>query len=169
MTPIPPLIATQLTQLNVLSLAVCHDDMPWSASAFFAYDAAGQRLLLLSSAQTRHGQLLALNPRVAGTIADQFSEIAQIHGLQFYGLAGVLEQPAQREPALQLYLQRFPQARGFDAPVWEIRLLQLKFTDNRQGFGTKFQWHRHDGATSPAVREAAACTTTPMSIRGNAR
>lgn len=160
----PATIAAVLDSHQVLSLAVSLDDIPWAASAFFAYDPEQQRLLFLSSLETRHGELLALNPRVAGTITSQFTEIAQIHGLQFYGIARRLAAPHEAEDACALYYTRFPQARGFTAPVWEIRLLQLKLTDNRLGFGTKIQWSRHDGETSPVLRCTASDTTTTTSL-----
>lgn len=163
MNALPDSIATVLDSHQVLSLAICLDDIPWSASAFFAYDAYQQRLLILSSLDTRHGELLTLNPRVAGTVCGQFTEIAQIHGLQFYGIARRLAEPGDADAARALYYQRFPQARGFTAPAWEIRLLQLKLTDNRLGFGTKIQWSRHDGETSPVLRCTASDTTTPTS------
>lgn len=156
MTCVPEPIVAVLQQLQVLSLAVCHDDIPWAASAFFAYDDADRRLLLLSSLETRHGELLASNRRVAGTIAGQFTEIAEIHGLQYYGIARLLERPQERDRALDLYYGRFPQARGFAAPAWEIRLLRLKLTDNRLGFGTKIQWSRHDTDASAAPRCATS-------------
>jgi len=40
------------------------------------------------------------------------------------------------------YNRRFPVARMMPAPVWAIRLDELKFTDNTLGFGKKFIWHR---------------------------
>lgn len=144
MNPIPEAIFAHLQNHQVLSMAISHDDMPWSANAFFAYDNALQRLLILSSQDTRHAQMLSINPRVAGTVAAQFSDISQIHGLQFYGHACVLEQPKESESALQIYYQRFPQARQMQAPIWQISLLQLKLTDNRLGFGHKTHWSKTD-------------------------
>lgn len=164
MQSVPEAIRDFLQQHQVLSMAVCHDDVPWSASAFFAYDDAQQRLLFLSSLDTRHGQMLSSNKKVAGTIAAQFVDIDQIHGLQFHGIAQMLQQPAENAPALQLYYQRFPQARGMNAPIWEISLQHLKLTDNRLGFGTKIQWHRNTGMQSAPVECATAQSTTSTSL-----
>nr|MDM9317472.1 hypothetical protein [Escherichia coli] len=40
---------------------------------------------------------------------------------------------------------RFPVARMLSAPVWEIRLDEIKFTDNTLGFGKKMIWLRDSG------------------------
>lgn len=144
MNPIPPILVEFLHSHSVLSLATSYDDIPWSASAFYTFDEEQARLLLLSSIDTRHGEMLSINQRVAGTITSQFSDIRNIHGLQYTGTARHLETRSDAAPALELYYRRFPQAYGMTAPVWEIRLLHLKFTDNRVSFGTKTLWSRHD-------------------------
>ncbi len=41
--------------------------------------------------------------------------------------------------------RRFPVARMLSAPVWEIRLDEIKFTDNTLGFGKKMIWLRNSG------------------------
>jgi len=134
---------------SVLSLAVSCDDSPWSANAFYAFDEEQGRLLLLSSLDARHSEMLSKNPQMAGSISDQFSDIAQIHGLQYTGSARPLNLPAEAAAALDLYYRRFPQARGMLAPVWEIRLQHLKFTDNRAVFGAKTLWSRDEPGTWP--------------------
>ncbi|MCD7098584.1 pyridoxamine 5'-phosphate oxidase family protein [Stenotrophomonas sp. MMGLT7] len=144
MKPLPDPIADFLLEHHVLSLAVCFGDVPWAANAFFAFDAGSNRFVLLGSRDTRHSEMLLANRYAAGTITGQPLEISEVRGLQFYGPARVLEDESEREAALAMYYQRFPQARGMSAPVWEIQLLQLKLTDNRLGFGTKILWDRHD-------------------------
>ncbi|MRW86828.1 hypothetical protein GJ698_22415 [Pseudoduganella sp. FT26W] len=143
-----PNLPTLLTQFlhghSVLSLAVSCEDLPWSSNAFYALDEEGGRLLFLGSPDTRHGAMLSRNPHVAGCVSDQFSDLTQIHGLQYAGVARRLDLPADAAAALDLYYRRFPQARGMTAPVWEIRLLHLKFTDNRVTFGAKTLWSRHE-------------------------
>lgn len=145
MIRLPEPIRDFLAEHHVLSLAVCVGNRPWAANAFFAFDEPHVRLLFLSSIDTRHGGMLQTNRHVAGTIAGQPLEISQVRGLQFYGSVRVLELDHGRQPALGLYYARFPQAHGLSASVWEIRLQHLKFTDNRQGFGSKLLWDRGDG------------------------
>lgn len=158
MHDIPAPIVDLLNRYNVLSLAVCYDDMPWAANAFFVYDDSEQRLIFLSSLDTRHGEMLSVNRQVAGTITPQFDDIGQIHGLQFLGVARELDTPALAGPALERYYTRFPLAAGMTAPVWDIHLVRMKLTDNRLGFGTKVQWSRHAGRVIPG----SASATTPM-------
>lgn len=142
---LPEPIRDFLAEHHVLSLAVCIGNRPWAANAFFAFDEPRVRLLFLSSTDTRHGEMLQANRHVAGTIAGQPLAIPQVRGLQFYGSVRVLGQNHERQSALGLYYARFPQAHGLSAPLWEIRLQHLKFTDNRQGFGSKLLWDRSGG------------------------
>lgn len=158
MNSLPPLLADFLHSHSVLSLATCYDDIPWSASAFYAFDEDEARLLFLSSMDTRHGEMLSINPYVAGTITDQFTDIQQIHGLQYSGTAKRLDKPSDIAPALDLYYKRFPQAHGITAPAWEIQLMHLKFTDNRVGFGTKTLWSMNSkSADSDFGRAPSRC------------
>ena len=131
-----------LERHQVTSLATSGQDGPWAASVFYAYDPDAVSLLFLSAHETRHAQILVANPEVAGTVAGQFTDIAQIHGLQYRGRCRALEEPVQVERALELYYRRYPQARALRAPVWELRLVQIKLTDNRLGFGSKWLWQR---------------------------
>lgn len=41
----------------------------------------------------------------------------------------------ESDAARKAYLRRFPVAVVLPAPVWEIRLDEIKFTDNTLGFG----------------------------------
>lgn len=145
MKSLPEPIGDFLHEHHVVSLAACRDDVPWAASVFYAFDAVAVRLLFLSELHTRHGALLRANGRVAGTVAGQPMAIAEIRGVQFEGTAQVLDDETQRLPALDLYHARFPHARGIAAPLWAVRLRQLKLTDNRLGFGSKLQWERQGG------------------------
>lgn len=168
MTSLPPPLIDFLHSHSVLSMATSYDGIPWSASAFYAFDEEATRLLMLSSLETRHGEMLSINPYMAGTITDQFSDIHQIHGLQYTGMARLLAVPADAAPALDLYYRRFPQAYGMTAPVWEIQLLHLKFTDNRVGFGSKTLWSRQDN-DADRVRGHAHSRFVPFASSRNAQ
>ncbi|MFT4172790.1 MAG: pyridoxamine 5'-phosphate oxidase family protein [Rhodocyclaceae bacterium] len=148
MNPLPPQICTFLDEHHVLSLAVCRDNIPWAASAFFAFDALAARLLFLSDSRTQHGQIVQTNGLVAGTVAGQPRHIGDIQGVQFQGVATLLEEGRARQLARERYDARFPFAKAVSdtAPPWEIRLLRVKFTDNRQTFGAKLHWERHTAA-----------------------
>jgi uncharacterized protein YhbP (UPF0306 family) len=150
MLTLPVPLAEFLHQHSVLSLAVSRDDLPWSANILYAFDQQQCRLLFMSSLDTRHGAILAHNAQVAGSISEQFSDLTQIHGLQYNGIASLVAQPAEAAAALDLYYRRFPQAQGMVAPVWQIRLQHLKFTDNRAVFGAKTLWSRPDPDPAPS-------------------
>lgn len=154
MLNLPATLTEFLHSHSVLSLAASCDNIPWAANAFYAFDEEKGRLLFLSALDTRHGEMLVNNPQTAGSIADQFSDITRIHGLQYSGIARHLALPAEAAAALDLYYRRYPQARGMVAPVWEIHLLHLKFTDNRVTFGAKTLWRRPetDPDSTPSVR-----------------
>lgn len=96
---------------------------------------------LMTEAHTRHGLLLQQQPRIAGTVNGQPKSVLLIKGVQYSGeivrLAGVEEKTAR-----EAYCQRFPVARKASAPLWEIRLQEVKMTDNKLGFGSKIAWQR---------------------------
>ncbi len=71
---------------------------------------------------------------VAGTVSDQSQTVIHIRGLQFRGELRQL-QSQEGEDARKRYYQRFPAARVMSAPVWAIDIDEMKFTDNRLGFG----------------------------------
>jgi uncharacterized protein YhbP (UPF0306 family) len=169
MSVLPPEILAFLRSHHVLALAGADGDgMPWAASLFFAFDAPAQRLLVLSGHDTHHGAQLAIDARVAGTVAGQPHAIEEVRGLQFGGRCRELH-GADAVQALSLYHAAFPQAQGMSAPVWEVELHTLKFTDNRLGFGHKVLWNRQpaESGLSPTIQSTYSETTT--SLTGNAR
>jgi hypothetical protein len=113
----------------------------WAASAFYLYDREKVVFWLLSEQSTRHAQMSGRCANVAGTVNGQPKNVALIRGVQFCGEIRLLE-GEESVAARQRYLRRFPVARMMPAPVWEIRIDQLKFTDNTLGFGKKFCWQR---------------------------
>lgn len=98
-------------------------------------------LYLLTSPTSHHGRLMSVNPRVAGTVAHQTRSVAKIQGIQFHGRVACLEGEAAAA-AYALYYRRFPLARARPSPVWGLRLMRVKMTDNTCGFGHKRHWAR---------------------------
>ena len=70
--------------------------------------------------------------KVAGTVNGQPKTVALIRGVQFKGEIRRLE-GEESDARRKHYTRRFPVAAA--APVWEIRLDEIKFTDNTLGFG----------------------------------
>ena len=134
-----------LAKQHVVTWCVQEKGEMWCANAFYVYDPERVAFYVLSEDKTRHAQMTGLQAKVAGTVNGQPKTVALIRGVQFAGEIRRLdgeESDAQRKR----YLRRFPVARAMSAPVWEIRLDELKFTANTLGFGKKFYWLRAEQA-----------------------
>jgi uncharacterized protein YhbP (UPF0306 family) len=128
---------------HVLSLATTDRDGLWAASCFYAFDQDRNALLVLSSAQTRHGQAMLQCARIAGTICGQPTAWRDIQGLQFSAQAQLLDED-EHDRGHALYLRRHPLARFKPSDLWSLRLELLKFTDNSHVFGQKTLWSREE-------------------------
>lgn len=125
-----------------VACAAC-DGEPWCANAFYVFDPQEEGFIITSEEKTRHAQLFLENPKVAGTIVLETEEVGKIRGLQFSGTVrrcdgGLFDRCRLR------YLKRFPYAVFKGGEVWLIRPDQLKYTDNRLGFGKKLFWQRQE-------------------------
>lgn len=147
MSEFPLEIADFLLSNHVMGLATTGTAGLWCASVFYCFDPVQHRLIFLTALDTQHGRQLAEDGWVAGTIAGQPVAVEDIRGVQFDGHALLLDgEPGTA--ALALYLEAFPFARAFAAPVWAVALDVVKFTDNSRGFGHKLLWqapHRANG------------------------
>lgn len=134
-------ISRYLKKQHVLSLCAGSAPDLWCANCFYLFDPQGIALWMMTEADSRHGELMQRQPEVAGTINGQPKSVMLIKGVQYRGrirqLAG--EQEALARAA---YCRRFPVAKKASAPLWEIRLDELKMTDNTLGFGKKWLWQR---------------------------
>lgn len=128
-----------LRQKHIVSFSAFADGEMWSASCFYVFDQAHQRLILLTSAETKHGRLMQKNPRISGTIITESCEVAKLQGIQFIGEISPLK-TAEKSTALEQYYARFPYARLIPSTGWQIVLKEVKFTDNNIGFGYKTVW-----------------------------
>ena len=127
---------------HVCSLATCCDGQPWCASVFYALLEEEAMLVFASDASTRHITEGLLNQKVAGAIATETEIVGLIRGVQFSGILVEPSSPELKKRALRAYLRRFPYAVLNNSPVWVVDLYEIKFTDNRLGFGKKLRWSR---------------------------
>ncbi|BDH44482.1 UPF0306 protein [Salmonella enterica subsp. enterica serovar Choleraesuis] len=134
-------ISRWLSKQHVVSYCVAQDNVPWCANAFYLYDPEAVAFYLLSETTTRHGKMAGEFARVAGTVSGQPKNIALIRGVQFQGDLRLLHGD-EANARYEDYCKKFPVARMRRAPVWEIALSELKFTDNTLGFGNKHIWLR---------------------------
>ncbi|QGM80253.1 hypothetical protein A6A10_02010 [Otariodibacter oris] len=142
MQPIPEVIREFIHSQHVVSLACHYEESIWCANCFYAFDENKNRLIILTKESTQHGQLMTLNPHIAGAIAKQTEKITEIEGIQFLAETYCLTDPTEKENALEIYLQRHPIAKLIPSNVWEIQFTQIKHTSNKLAFAKKTLWHR---------------------------
>ncbi len=132
-----------LKNKHVLSLC-CHagNDL-WCANCFYVFDEARMAFWLMTEADTRHGRLLHASPQIAGTVNGQPRTVLLIKGVQYRGTIALLGGEAEAQ-VRKVYQKRFPVARKISAPLWEIRLEEVKMTNNTLGFGKKISWRREE-------------------------
>lgn len=128
---------------HLLTFAAASNGDIWCASAFYAFNATDNCFIITSDEATKHIQLaLASKSKfISGTIALETEKVGMIRGLQFKAIlkksdGGVLDSNRL------LYLKRFPYAVLKGGELWVLELQEVKFTDNRLGFGKKIKWSR---------------------------
>lgn len=134
-------ISRWLKKQHVLTYCVGGTEDLWCANAFYYYDAERVAFFVLSDPNTRHGTLIGEGSPVAGTVNGQPKTVALIRGIQFRGYIRMVKED-EAAAVRPHYNKRFPLASAMSAPVWEIRLDELKMTDNTLGFGKKLRWLR---------------------------
>jgi len=124
---------------HLLSLSTCKDNLPHCANCFYAFDKDKFNFIIASDTSTRHIKELLINSNFSATIALETTEIGKIRGLQ---LNGILQKVTTIEKAL--YIKTFPYAIALNPTLWTLHVKELKFTDNRLGFGKKLIFKREE-------------------------
>ena len=137
-------ISRWLAKQHVVTWCVQQEGELWCANAFYLFDAQKVAFYILTEEKTRHAQMTGVEAKVAGTVNGQPKSVALIRGVQFSGEIKRLEE-GESAMLRERYNRRFPIARALSAPVWEIRLDEIKFTDNTLGFGKNMIWLRDSG------------------------
>ena len=134
---------------NTMTLATCAGDVPWAATVFYASEE--WKLYFFSAPQSRHGQNLAVNSRVAVTIQEDYKDWRRIKGIQLEGKGLQVDSVLGKTKAMAVYARKYPEViRLFTTPgsgVFYQAFLKVKFycivperifyIDNEQGFGTR--------------------------------
>lgn len=128
-------ICTFIQEHHLLSLATLGEKL-WCCSLFYVYDKKTNAFIVATDPQTLHGSNVTSNVNVAGTVALETKTIGKIQGIQF---AGVMSLEDINE---ELYFKTFPYALAMNPTLWNIRLDEVKMTDNTFGFGKKIIWTR---------------------------
>lgn len=100
-------------------------------------------MVITSESKTRHIQMLvsAGTGLVSGGVSLETESVGLIRGVQFNGFMKQVQERFLNNYRLS-YLKRFPYAILKGGDLWTIRITEIKFTDNRLGFGKKLHWSR---------------------------
>ena len=142
-------ILDYLQSHNTMTLATCAGDIPWAATVFYASD--DLELYFFSAPDSRHGQNLSLNPRVAVTIQEDYKDWRAIKGIQLEGKVMLLDGVLEKAKAMAVYARKYADViKLFTDPASGIfykAFLKVKFyrlvpeklfyIDNQQGFGKR--------------------------------
>ncbi len=134
---------------NTISLATERDQIPHAATVFYVNE--GFDIFYLSSPTSRHSQNLARNPKVAGTINEDYHDWLTIKGIQLHGTVEQVGSIMENLNLAKLYIKKFPTVADFLlAPhklgrvvmekVAKVKFYRLKpwriyFINNEVGFG----------------------------------
>ena len=132
-------IASFLAKHHLLSLATSTENIPHSASLFYAYNTEKVSFIVASDTKTQHIQNVLKNPTVSGTVALEIDEVGKIQGIQF---TAKMQEATKEEGAL--YFKVFSYAKVMRPTLWLVTLKTIKMTDNRLGFGKKLYWNRSE-------------------------
>ena len=137
-----------LQEHYVMTIASCHENVPWAAAVFYASD--DFVLYFLSNPNSRHGTNLAGNSQVSAAIHEDYRDWREIRGIQLEGKAERLSSIKQHAQFWKVYEKKFPFVKKFFQPgslrqmlsakVAGIRLYrivpgQVYYIDNSKGFG----------------------------------
>ncbi len=132
-------VALFLSKHHLLSLATSAENIPQSASLFYAFSSEEVSFIVASDTKTEHIQNVLINNSVSGTVALETDAVGKIEGIQFKAKMYMV---SHEEGAL--YFKAFPFAKVMNPQLWCIEVADIKLTDNRLGFGTKLNWQREN-------------------------
>jgi uncharacterized protein len=140
-------IGAFLAAHHVMSLATIGSSGPHATSLFYACD--GLALVWVSEPDTQHSLEIEADPRVAATVAPDYSDFAAIRGVQIAGLARRVVVVDERMRHLAQLEARYPflgqlavgplqlrQAYARTA-VYRLQPARIVLIDNSKGFGHK--------------------------------
>jgi uncharacterized protein YhbP (UPF0306 family) len=116
---------------------------PYCFSCFYAFNSERGLIYFKSSSAARHSSILAINPRIAGTIQPDKLSVLVVKGIQFEGNILPEDHPFCKEASAE-YHKRHPMALAIPGEIWVIELSNIKMTDSTIGFGKKISWKRNE-------------------------
>lgn len=142
-------VLAYLQSHNTMTLATCASEVPWAATVFYASDELD--LFFFSSPESRHCQNLAINPRVAVTIQEDYNDWRAIKGIQLEGQVVLVEGVLQKTKAMAVYARKYaeiitlftdPGSGALHQAFRKVKFYQVVpervfFINNEQGFGKR--------------------------------
>ena len=140
-------IQSFLAKHHVMSLATCGEAGPHATNLFYACD--GLALVWVSESDTQHSQDIEAEPRVAATVAPDYSDFATIRGVQIAGMARRVIAADERSRNVGHLEARYPFLRQLAtgplkmrqafarAAVYRLQPHRIVLIDNTKGFGHK--------------------------------
>lgn len=147
--PLKQQILDYLRAHNTMTLATSAENIPWAATVFYANDKLD--LYFFSSPESRHGQNLSVNSRVAVTIQEDYKDWRAIQGIQLEGRATLVDGVLEKAKAMTVYARKYadviklftdPASGVFYQAFLKVKFYRVSpeklfFIDNRQGFGKR--------------------------------
>ena len=153
--PADPMRAGALAYLaghNTVSLATQGPDGLWAATVFYVN--TDFTLYFLSEPKTQHIQNILLNPSVAATINEDYTDWQQIKGIQMSAACTEVPGKAELARVLAAYMKKYPFVRQFLSPgqllkgmkvagraldvrLYRLRPTRLLYLDNQRGFSNR--------------------------------
>lgn len=99
-------IRAYLAKVVHMSLATCHDTVPWITEVHFSYDDA-LNLYFRSKPYRRHSEEIAQNNTVAGNIVKEHCVGEPVSGVYFEGMVTLLDHVSDGDSAYITYRDRF--------------------------------------------------------------
>jgi uncharacterized protein YhbP (UPF0306 family) len=140
-------ISIFLATHHVMSLATVGSSGPHATSLFYACD--GLALIWVSEIDTQHSREIEADPRVAATVAPDYSDFATIRGVQIVGVARRILAADERMRYLAELESRYPFLEQLAAgplelrqayartAVYRLQPARIVLIDNSKGFGHK--------------------------------
>ena len=140
-------IGSFLAAHHVVSLATCGAAGAHAANLFYACD--GLALIWVSEPDTQHSRNIDTDPRVAATVAPDYSDFAAVRGVQIAGAARRILAADERMRHLAQLEARYPFLRQLAAgppklrevyartAVYRLQPARIVLIDNTKGFGHK--------------------------------
>lgn len=125
-----------LDKAGVFVLSYCTNNTPEATPLFYAFSAKHFVLIFKSKSDSSHMKSLQHAMPVAGAILGEERSLVKLKGIQFKGT--VVSLCLHQE----VYYSRYPAARLMNGVLMEIRIDEIKMTDNTLGFGKKIVWKR---------------------------